>query len=115
VTVHDRPDVAQLVARRRASHACLGAEGIAVDGVELPLVEMFLDVDEMQFFWWPDASWTPERVAAFFLLVIRLLALAPATRLRPDPRYPAASRRRLGELIGRVLGDPSRLDYAGGW
>jgi hypothetical protein len=114
VTVHERPDVAQLVARGHASHACLGSEGIAVDGVELPLVEMFLFVDEMQFFWWPDASWTPHRVAAFFALVMRLLALAPAASLRPDPRYTATNRRRLGELIGRVLGDPSRLDYAGG-
>jgi hypothetical protein len=113
VTVREKPDVAQLVAQGRASHACLGAEGIAVDGVELPLLEMFLFVDELQFFWWPDASWTPERVAAFFALVRRLLALAPAAYLRPDPRYPATSRRTLGELIGRVLGDPSRLDYAG--
>ena len=115
MTVREKPDVAQLVAQGRASHACLGAEGIAVDGVELPLLEMFLFVDELQFFWWPDASWTPERVAAFFALVRRLLALAPAAYLRPDPRYPATSRRTLGELIGRVLGDPSRLDYAGGW
>jgi hypothetical protein len=114
VTVHDRPDVAQLVAQGRASHACVGAEGIAVNGIELPLVEMFLFVDEMQFFWWPDASWTPDRVAAFFALIMRLLALAPAASLQPDPRYPATSRR-LGELIGRVLGEPSRLDYAGGW
>jgi hypothetical protein len=115
VTVRERPDVAQLVAQGRASHACLGAEGIVVGGVNLPLVEMFLFVDEMQFFWWPDDSWTPDRVAAFFALVMRLLALAPAASLRPDPRYPTTTRRTLGELIGRVLGDPSRLDYAGGW
>jgi hypothetical protein len=115
VTVRERPDVAQLVAEGRASHACLGAEGIAVDGVKLPLVEMFVFVDELQFFWWPDASWTPQRVAAFFALLMRLLALAPAAHLRPDPRYPRTSRWKLGELIGRVLGDQSRLDYAGGW
>ena len=82
MTVREKPDVAQLVAQGRASHACLGAEGIAVDGVELPLLEMFLFVDELQFFWWPDASWTPERVAVFFALVRRLLALAPAAYLR---------------------------------
>jgi hypothetical protein len=89
-------------------------EGIAIGGVELPLVEMFLFADEIQFFWWPDVSWTPDRVAAFFVLVMRLLALAPAAHLRPDPRYPASIRRTLGELIGRVLVDPSRIDYAGG-
>jgi hypothetical protein len=112
VTVQERPDVAQLVARGRASQACLGAEGITVDGVELPLVEMFLFVDEMWFFWWPGAGWTADTVAAFFALVMRLLALAPTASLRPDPRYPTTSRRTLGEHIGRVLGDPSRLDYA---
>ena len=114
VTVRERPEVAQLVAHGRASHPCLGAEGLTVDGVELPLVEMFLFVDEMQFFWSPDGSWAPARVAVFFVLVMRLLALAPAAYLRPDPRYPAARRRTLGELIGHVLGDPSRLEYAGG-
>jgi hypothetical protein len=110
VTVRERPDVAQLVAERRASYACLGAEGIVVEGVELPLVEMFLYVEEIQFFWWPDVAWTPDRVAAFFALVTQLLALAPAASLRPDPRYPPASRQALGELIGRVIGDASRVD-----
>jgi hypothetical protein len=95
VTVRERPDVARLVAQGRASHACVGAEGIAVAGVELPLVETFLFVDEMQLFWWPDATWTPERVAAFFALLMRLLTLAPAAYLRPDPRYPATTRRTL--------------------
>ncbi len=109
VTLHERPEAARLVAQGRASHACLGAERIVVDGIELPLVEMFLFADEIQFFWWPDAAWTPERVAAFFVLIGRLLALAPAASLRPDPRYPADSRRRRGELIGSALGDPSRV------
>jgi hypothetical protein len=109
VTVHERPDVARLVAQGHAHHACIGAERITVDGVELPLLEMFVDADEVMFFWWPSPAWTPERVAAFLALVKRLLALAPAASLQPDPRYPAASRRRLAELIGRALGDPSRL------
>jgi len=115
VTVRQRPDVAQLVAQRRVSHACLGAKHMAVEGVELPLIEMFLFAEEVRFFWWPDASWIPDRVAAFFALVMRLLEVAPAASLRPDPRYPATSRRTVGELIGRVLGDSSRLDYGGSW
>ena len=49
----------------------------AVDGVELPLVEMFLSPEEIEFFWWPDREWSAERVAAFFGLLARLLALAP--------------------------------------
>jgi hypothetical protein len=106
VTVRERPDVARLVAERRVSHACLGAEGITVCGIELPLLEMFLFHDELLFFWWPDAAWTPDRVAAFFALIARLWALAPAASLQPDPRYPAASRRRLAELIDRVVSRP---------
>jgi hypothetical protein len=109
VTVQERPEVARLVAQRRASNACLGTEDIVVDGVQLPLVEMFLFPDEIQFFWWPDAGWTPDRVAAFFALLERLLALAPAASLQPDTRYPAGNRRTLADLIARVLGDPSRL------
>jgi hypothetical protein len=76
---------------------------------------MFLFPEEIQFFWWPDARWTRDRVAAFFALMMRLLALAPPASLRPDPRYPATSRRTLGDLVARVLGDPSRLDYGGSW
>ena len=96
------------------TYPCVGAERLAIDGVELPLVEMFLSVDEIEFFWWPGADWTPEQVAAFFALLARLLALAPTASLRPDPRYTAANRERLGELIGAVIGDPRRLDYGDG-
>lgn len=110
VTVAERPEVAELVASGRASHACLGAEGITVAGIELPLLEMFLFADEIEFFWRPSPNWTPERVAAFFALLERLLALAPEAALRPDPRYPPGARRVLGEHIARVLGDPSRVD-----
>ena len=53
----------------------VGAERIAIGGVELPLVEMFLFTDEVQFFWWPGAEWTPRRVAGFFALLAQMLAL----------------------------------------
>ena len=115
VTVAERPEVAELVAADRASHTCIGAEGITVDGVELPLLEMFLDADEIEFFWWPDPEWTAERVAALFALLLRLLEIAPAAALRPDPRYPIDARRRLGRLIARAIDNESRLDYGGTW
>jgi hypothetical protein len=82
-----------------------------VGGIQLPLVEMLLFPEEIRFFWWPDAGWSADRVAAFFVLVMRLLALAPAASVRPDPRYPADSRRTLGDLIARVLGDRRRLAW----
>jgi hypothetical protein len=111
VTVEQRPDVAELVAAGRSSVACVGAQGIAVEGVELPLVEMFLLPEEIELFWWPSFEWSPERVAAFFALMLRLLELAPAAALRPDPRYTSEARRTLGALIARLLGDDARLDY----
>ena len=105
VTVPERPEVAALVAAGRVTRPCLGAAGIAVDGVELPLVEMFLSPEEIEFFWWPDPEWSTERVAAFFALLARLLALAPQAMLRVDPRYQPSSRRELGDLIAPLVGD----------
>ncbi len=112
VTVDERPDVAELVAHGSASHACIGAEGIRVGDTELPLLEMFLVDDEIQFFWWPRPAWTTERVAALFALMARLLTVAPSARLRPDPIYSPAIRHRLGRGIARIVGE-NRLDYGG--
>lgn len=114
VTVAERPDVAELVARGESSYACIGAEGLTANGIELPLVEMFLYRDEIHFFWWPGSAWTPEHVAAFFALLARLLMLADEAALRPDPRYIAAYRRPLASQIARVIGDPHRVDLSGG-
>ena len=109
-TVAERPEVAELVAGRRASHACIGAHGITVDVVTLPLVEMFLFLDEIQFFWWPSPDWTRERVAAFFALMLRLLDTTQAGALRPDPAYPPEARRKLAEAMARLVGDATRID-----
>ncbi|HEV2811677.1 MAG TPA: hypothetical protein VGW10_00380 [Solirubrobacteraceae bacterium] len=111
VTVAERPEVAELVAAGRVHGPCIGAEGIAVDGVELPLVEMFLHEDEINFFWWPDAAWTDERVAAFFVLLVRLLDLAPAAVLLPDRRYSPEVRRELAAMFARVIGDAERVHH----
>jgi hypothetical protein len=108
VTVAERPDVASLVAHGRADHACVGAHGITVQGVELPLLEMFLFSDEIRFFWWPGADWTTERAAALFGLLDRLLTLAPGATLHPDPRYPEPARRRLADLISQLISGPCR-------
>lgn len=110
VTVDERPEVAELVAAGRTASSCIGAEGITVDGVELPLVEMFLYVDEIQFFWWPRAAWTEERVAAFFALMMRLLELAPGAVMRVDPRYAPEPRQWYGAMIARVIGNQTRVE-----
>ncbi len=112
-TETERPDVAELVASRRASHACIGADGMSVDGVTLPLVEMFLFVDEIEFFWWPSPHWTRERVVAFFALLLRLLDVTGRGALRPDPRYPATARRRLADAMSRLIGDSRPIDLDG--
>ena len=110
VTVDERPDVAELVASGRVTYACIGAEAISIDGVVLPLLEMFLYADEMQFFWWPGDAWTRERVAAFFMLLLELIGIADGARLRPDPRYSLPARRALGEAMSKVVGTTERLD-----
>jgi hypothetical protein len=110
VTALERPDFGELVASGRVTQACVGAEGITVDGTELPLVEMFIFVDAIEFFWWPHAGWSPERVTGFFALLMRLLALAPKATLRPDPRYAVETRHAFSDSIARVIDDPSRLD-----
>jgi len=112
-TVAERPDVAELVSSRRASYACIGADGITVDGVTLPPVEMFLFVDEIQFFWWPSPDWTRERVAAFFALLLRLMGYTEMGALRPDPRYALTARRRLAEVMSRLIGDSRPIDLGG--
>jgi hypothetical protein len=109
-TVSQRPDVAELVASGQAPFACIGAEGIKIAGVELPLLEMFLFASAIQFFWWPSSAWTVERVSAFFALLVDLLKAAPTSKLTPDPRYPAASRRRLVAAIAAFIGEPARVD-----
>jgi len=109
VTIAERPDVAELVARREVSVACVGTDALEVDGVRLPLVDMFLSPQEIQFFWWPSDEWQPDRIAAFFRLLTELLDLAPAAELSVDPRYPKDSRRRLGRAVGRFIGKPSRI------
>ena len=111
VTVAQRPDVAELVAAGHASHACIGADGLTVEGVVLPLVEMFLFRDSVQFFWWPGDDWTAEGVAAFFALLAELLSTAPGSALRPDPRYPMSARESLGKYISDVLGAAGSLDF----
>lgn len=111
MTIHQRPELPQLLEEGRVTHACLGAERLTVDGVELPLVEMFWLVDAIEFFWWPGKAWSRRRVAAFFVLLQALLALVPTGALRPDPRYPGEARKAYGDLIAHLLGDPDRLDY----
>jgi hypothetical protein len=107
VTVADRPDVAELVLDGQVSVACVGTEQLEVDGVRLPRLDMFLYPSAIQFFWWPSEQWTPERVAAFLRLLAELLDLAPEAELRPDPRYPAPPRQRLGRALASYLGAPS--------
>jgi hypothetical protein len=70
---------------------------------------MFLFVDEIEFFWWPGDDWTSERVAAFLCLLDRLHAAAPASKLRPDPRYTLKSRRAIGALLAQALDAPPRI------
>jgi hypothetical protein len=109
VTIADRPDVAELVVRREVSVACVGTDAFEVDGVRLPLVDMFLYPHEIQFFWWPSDEWQPEQIGAFFRLLTKLLDFAPTAELSVDPRYPESSRRRLGKAVGRFIGQPSRV------
>jgi hypothetical protein len=109
VTIGERPDVAELVVRREVSVACVGTDNFEVDGVRLPLIDMFLYPHEIQFFWWPSDEWQPEQIGAFFRLLTELLDLAPAAELSVDPRYPEPSRRRLGRAVGRSIGKPSRI------
>jgi hypothetical protein len=109
VTVGDRPDVAELVLTRQASFACIGTDQLDLNGVRLPLLEMFLYPSEIQFFWWPSPDWTPERIAAFLGLLVELLDLAPTAALLPDTRYPAAGRERLARALVSYLGLPSRV------
>lgn len=109
LTVGDRPDVAELVLAGQVSVACVGTDQIEMQSVRLPLVEMFLYPSEIQFFWRPGKSWTPERIATFLGLLIGFLDLAPRSELRPDPRYPAAARERLGRALAAYTGLPSRV------
>lgn len=109
VTMAQRPDVAELVARGEVTVACVSTDGLSVNGVDLPLIEMFLYPHEIQFFWRPSEEWEPERVAAFFSLLHDLLGLAPAAQLAVDTRYPRSSRERLGAAAGEFLGQPARV------
>jgi hypothetical protein len=109
VTVGERPDVAELVRAGQVSVACVGTDQIEVQGVRLPLVDMFLYPSEIQFFWRPGPWWPPVQIATFLGLLIGFLDLAPGSELRPDPRYPVASRERLGRALGAYSGLPSRV------
>lgn len=108
-SVQQRPDVADLVTNGAASFACIGAQGMMVSGIELPLVEMFLFKNQIQFFWSPSPAWTAEGVAAMFQLLNELLDISAESRLVPDPRYPEQSRRSLGAAIAAFLGEPTRV------
>lgn len=109
VTVGERPDVAELVLAGQVSVACVGTDQIEVQGVRLPLVDMFLYPSQIQFFWRPGEWWTPERIAGFLGLLVGFLDLAPGAELRPDPRYPTAARERLGRALGAYIRLPSRV------
>jgi hypothetical protein len=111
VTVSERPDVADLVVAGRAQHACVGADGITVDGVELPTLSMFIHRDSIEFFWDAGPPWTERHVAAFVALLAQLLDLAPEAALRPDPSYPEPRRQLLGRLVGDATGRSDRIDY----
>ena len=103
VTVSERPDVAELVVAGRAAYACVGADGITVDGVELPTLSMFIHRDAIQFFWDAGPPWTERHVGAFLALLAQLLDVAPEAALRPDPSYPEPRRLLLGRLFGLHL------------
>jgi hypothetical protein len=113
VTVVDRPEVAELVVSRQVGVACVGTDELDVDGVRLPLVEMFLYPSEIQFFWWPSAQWKAERITAFLGLLVELLDLAPGSELRPDPRYLAPARSALGRALASYIGRPSQVSPRG--
>jgi hypothetical protein len=115
VTVSERPDVAALVVGGQADHACIGADGIEVDGVELPSVSMFIYPDSVEFFWDTGPPWTVRHVPAFLALMGQLLDLAPSAALRPDPAYTDAHRQLLGRIIGEATGRPDRIDYGDPW
>ena len=103
-TVDQRPDVARLVVDRHAGYACIGAS-LCVGGVRMPEFSWFMHPDELQFYWDPGADWTEERVKAFFVLVKRLLAIAPGARLLADPRYTPRARAQYDALVRRALED----------
>ena len=115
VTVSERPDVAALVVGGQASSACVGADGVGLDGVELPTLSMFIHTDAVEFFWDTGPPWTEQHVPAFLALMGQLLDLAPNAALRPDPTYSEEHRKLLGRLIGEAIGRPERIDYGRPW
>ncbi len=109
VNVRDRPDVAELIEAGAVPVACIGAEGLEVGGVTLPLIEMFLYPAVIEFFWWPSEQWTRASVVEFLSLVTELLAAAPSSEIEPDPRYPVSARRILGDALANYLGQRDRV------
>jgi hypothetical protein len=107
VTVSQRPDVAALVVSGQAGHACVGADGIGLDGVELPTLSMFIYSDSIEFFWETGPPWREGHVPVFLAIMRELLDLAPDAALRPDPALLEEFRTALGDAIGR----PERIDY----
>jgi hypothetical protein len=110
-TVSQRPDVAALVVSGQASHACVGADGIGLDGVELPTLSMFIYPDCIWFFWETGPPWQEDHVPVFLAIMRELLDLAPDAALRPDPAFVEEYRTALADAIGR----PDRIDYGVPW
>ena len=94
-TVQERPDVAVLVAGGEIPYACIGASALQIGGEVLPLVEMFLYVESIQFFWSPGDDWTPATAYAFLSLLAELLDATAESRLIVDYRYPEPYRQQL--------------------
>jgi hypothetical protein len=107
VTVSERPDVAELVVSGQASHACVGADGIGLDGVVLPTLSMFIHPESIEFFWETGPPWREDHVPVFLTLMRELRDVAPNAALRPDPASVDQYRRALGDAIGR----PDRIEY----
>jgi hypothetical protein len=105
--VSEQPDVAALVVSGQVSHACVGADGIGLDGAELPTLSMFIYPDSIEFFWETGPPWREDHVPVFLAIMRELLDLAPNASLRPDPAFVDEYRTAVGDAIGR----PDRIDY----
>ena len=114
VTVSERPDVAALVVGGQAGYACVGADGLGLEGVELPTLSMFIYPDSIEFFWQTGPPWEEQHVPIFLAIMRELLDLAPSAALRPDPAYRKEHRTLIGRLIGEAIGRPDRIDYGDG-
>jgi hypothetical protein len=94
VTVSEQPDVAEVVVSGQVSHACVGADGIGLDGAELPTLSMFIYPDSIEFFWETGPPWREDHVPVFLAIMRELLDLAPnASLARTRPLSTNTARR----------------------